>query len=849
MVAAMPSENLRRSPSAKPHARLGYTSARHFVDILTILAIGLGFVACSGSTEDVLAKVRALQNEGRVQESIPLLSKLIDEGNRDGEAMYRYGRALSLTGYPGRGIWALDSALNDPEWFVKASHQIALDAYRAKNQELTLQTLERLRADRTDSHEDDLAALLLELRVRVEMRRQYDVALELAETILDDYPDEQEAVRLKAVALIGLKQTDEAYDLIREAGILASEVSGGGADLAAAGDTPESAQAELAVDLKASDSKVLEVYWCTVRATFKREAGETDEASEIIDDCLGRYPSEFGLVNESIKLYTKLNRYDRVLEILRAAYADRPEDRDLRLALVQYLSSISDEKGAESILRETLDDAIEAAKENPGDAELVVAMRWVDYGGYLFEKRRKKEALDAYDEALAILGERASPQFLFKHADALILAGRYDDALAIAGRTPIEVHAPMIRGRVAFERHDFDQAIKELDGAALLWPDNAPIRYYLARSHEGVGDFDRAVEEYRQAMRADPTLSAVRERLARLHLAEGRVRHASTILSFVSPRKASEASTEMRLLEIEVNARLGLETRLAVPPTPELPPEVVRRRAMHALSRGLRMQSDPLAAERFLATLEKEIKSSSERNLFLRERVNLLLAGGEVDQALELAAKRASRQPKDLDVALALGQALVAGGSKLTQAEGILRLVVENRPDEVDAWISLGKLAEQKGDRAAAIKAYDRALQITPESWDALSPRLDQMVADGTPDQALARHQSFVEMDNPFDGVAALDLAKRLGDGDANREKRVALAKRAIRFGAGSEALDLLTELDPEAAAEYSQSSHARSRKDSGKAQPAAARSPKQAAENPTESAPEASPTSTKATS
>ena len=254
-------------------------------------------------------------------------------------------------------------------------------------------------------------------------------------------------------------------------------------------------------------------------------------------------------------------------------------------------------------------------------------MRWVDYGGYLFEKRRKKEALDAYDEALAILGERASPQFLFKHADALILAGRYDDALAIAGRTPIEVHAPMIRGRVAFERHDFDQAIKELDGAALLWPDNAPIRYYLARSHEGVGDFDRAVEEYRQAMRADPTLSAVRERLARLHLAEGRVRHASTILSFVSPRKASEASTEMRLLEIEVNARLGLETRLAVPPTPELPPEVVRRRAMHALSRGLRMQSDPLAAERFLATLEKEIKSSSERNLFLRERVNLLLAG------------------------------------------------------------------------------------------------------------------------------------------------------------------------------------------------------------------------------
>jgi tetratricopeptide (TPR) repeat protein len=779
---------------------------------LLVAVVTLGMTACSKSQEQILDEVRALQSAGRIDESIPILIELIEDGNRDGEALYRYGRALSLTGRPGRGLWALDSALDDSDWFVRASHQIALNAYRAKNQELTIETLERLRRDRTDSHAEDLQALLLELRVRVETRRQYEESLELAETILDDYPDEGEAIRLKAVALLGLKETDEAYELIREAGLLASgfdpAVEGANLLVEDVGAPKRSADAEGQPEISGSETDLSEsdkqqdAYWCTVRATFKREAGEADEAAEIFDECLGRFPAHKGLINEAVKLFEEMERYDRVLEILLKANKDEPGDRDLRFALVQYLGAIGDRPRAELVLRESLDEAIESSEKDGGRSRSIIAKRWVDLGGYLVEQDKRKEALDAFDEALVILGDQASPGFLFQHADALILAERYDDALAIAERTPVEVHVPMIRGRVAFERNQYANAIEELDKAALLWPNNAPIRYYLARSSEGIGDFDRAIEEYRQAIRSDPKLSAARERLAKLHLAEGRIRHADAILSFISARESSTPSLEMSLLGIEVRARLGRDLSLLLPSSNDHTPEELRHRAVESLSRGLQLQSTQLLALRTLVAVEKTVDPIL-RNMIMRERVSLLLALGQPDKAIKLAQRRAAESPDDIDVALALGRALVAKGAGLSEAKALLNLVIDARPDEYQALASLGEIASQEGDAETSLILYERAFELAPIEWRVMQPLLERLDDEGESATALDRLRSFINKDNPYSGVAALELARRLGDDPETLGERTALAERAVRFSGGAEALDLLTQLNPEAAQDY----------------------------------------------
>ena len=196
----------------------GLRSHRLLPIVLCLFGL-FGLFGCTRSSEDRLEEVRRLQREGSIQESIPLLIELIEAGNPSGEVLYRYGRALSGLGQPARSVWALDAALDDPEWFVVASQQLALDSYRSGNLDLTIQVFERLRSENREAYESDVTALLLEARAFVETGRHYKEALERADVIIEKFPEREEAVRIKAAALLGLKRPEEAFELIRKVGV------------------------------------------------------------------------------------------------------------------------------------------------------------------------------------------------------------------------------------------------------------------------------------------------------------------------------------------------------------------------------------------------------------------------------------------------------------------------------------------------------------------------------------------------------------------------------------------------------------------------------------------------------
>jgi len=776
-----------------------------------------------------------------MEESIPILIELIEGGNREGEILYRYGRALSLTGKAERSVWALDAAREDPDWFVRASQQLAIDAHRGGNFEFAMEVFERLHEEAPGEGEDDLMALLLEARVLVDSQDHFEEALELLDTILERFPEEETAVRMKAVVLLALKRPDDAYALLRASGVAPAadgsrEGKGDGekaaagqgsiaagdtvAESAAAAGTDEATEADEDSDFYLEfEDEAREAYWCAVRASFKREAGEIDEATKIVDECLVKFPNATELITEAVKLYAELGRDDRVQEILEKAYEKSPDDPEIRGALVQYLGRLGESKEVEKILRKTVDDAIAAGRGATNET----ASYWVDLAGFLMEAGRVGEALVAFDSANDILGDEASPDLLLREAEALIRAREYDLALEMANKTPVEVHGLMLRGRIAFEKGEFEQALDLLGEAALQWPDNAPIRYYRARAAEGVGNFNLAVEEYRQAVRSDATLAAARERLAKLHLAEGDFREASGILSFQSPRKPSTPSTAMRILMVEVEARRGSEPDLNIPPDREYPVERVRRETIKALLRGIEGRTNPKVAAGVLAELEKE-SVAPIRGAFLRERVSALISLDDIDGAVREARAGLAARPADLDTKLALARALVAQGKDLDGAARLLREFLKERAEDVEALTLQGDLEAARGNVAAADESYERALGFAPDLWDALGPRIAHLVDAGKRDEAIRRLEAFVTRDAPYDGRGALELARRLPADADSKERRARLAKQAIRFGAGQEAVDLLRELDPAAAARFAPPASA-ARKPSGPSAPEATES------------------------
>lgn len=722
-----------------------------------------------GSPEDQikLAEIRGLINTGRIQETIDRCIELIESGNRQGELLFIYGRALAIAGRPGRARWSLDAAMEDPIWIISAAHQLAQDNYQATNYDVVLDVLDRLAANRPDPETKDLFAMTLRGRAYLGTRQNYDEALEIFDEILEIQPDHEEALRLKGVALLGLKRSDEAWEIIKQGRDNASDT---------------------ALALDATDR---EAYWCGIQVTFNREAGKLAEAEEILEACLVDHPTSSGLIQEASDLYGAQGRYDEIVKAMRSAHETAPDNAEFRQALVLQLRALGRSAEAEEVLRNAIEITPDELAGEP----------WVALAGFLVDAGRLHEGLDAYEKAMSLLGGTLPPELLFSYAEALIQAERYDEANAIVEKTPIEVHRPMIRGRVAYEQAQYELARKELEEAAKLWPGNAPIRYYLARTAEGLGDFGTAIEEYRQSMRSDSKLTEPKERLARLHLAEGRVRHAMSILRFSGTEATGTPSPESRLIEIEIQAMLGVEPDLSrLVPDPKRPINEIRRLAVEGFSRGVRTRSGPEAVVEALDVLADSVELEN-KDILLGERIRHLLLLERAGEAQKMARAAVQERPRSDSARLWLARALAAADPDTQEAQELLVTVRSESSIGAEARTTLGELVLHGGDAATAEKLFREALQIDPKISVAMRGLAEALVALDRKSEAENRLKVYLAEHGPYDGAAALQLGQLLEgttpSSDSDNDPRIKLAKRAVRFGAGQPAIDFLVQLDP----------------------------------------------------
>ncbi len=750
-------------------------SSRLLNRISRVLALFMAttLVACGTADRDDLDEIRAMQADGRLAESVDRLRELVEGGDRRAEVLYRYGRGLTALGEIGRAVWALDAVIGDPDYAVPAAKALAVNAIRGRNFELALATLDRLRAEQTDAaSEDDVQILILEARALLESRRHYDRALEVVEKILEIDPEREDAQRYRVLALLGNRQSDEAYEAIR-----------------AIADA-ETSEADESPDRNADQT---DPYWCGIASSFHRESGNIEMAREVVEECLERFPSALGLIDEAIKIYTIQQKSGEALAVLRAAFDAEPENAQIRVPLVLQLRAMGRYTDAEAVIRGALER--EAEKEFPDSADL--ANLWSDLGRFLIDREKLDEGLAAFDEVTALVGDAVSPDFLFAQAEAMIRVGRYDEALQIADTTTIDVHRPMIRGRIAFERGDFETAREELESAAKVWPNNAPIRYYLARSAEGLGEFNQAIEEYRQAIRSDRAIAAPRVRLGQIHLAEDRVVQAAIMMSFASPKENALASVESKLVTAEIQARSGVQIDLQnLPRDSKQSAEEVLSSVVRAVSRGLRARAGPEAAEQWLGSLSE--KSGGHLQTFLfRERILNLIESGQIENAVKRARTRVADHPEDIQARMALALALREEDAGLEEARTLLVDAIVERPYDPVALTRLGEVEGLRGEPEPALTHFEAALSLAPKSPEAILGLARALDALGRRSEAVARLESFLTRDNPIAGRAALQLALFLEKSDATEDRRIKLGLRALRFGAGQSAIDLLKSIDP----------------------------------------------------
>jgi len=714
---------------------------------------------CSGDDEDLIERIKRLNQQGQYEESRAILVDAIEGGRNDPETLLAYGLTLSQMMRRSRAYWPLSAAMEDPELLETAAMQLASNALAIENWEIARRTMDRL----LEVEPDFVPALVLRGRASLSTRRNYEEALEDFDRVLELEPDHMVALRSRANALLGLNRPEEALVAIEEASSLSEE---------------------RASDLAGGSSE--DGFWCIVAASFALDSGEREEAKALYEGCLERFPSERRVLTAAVEFFRATGEAARVEEILRAAVEASPDGRECRIALVLNLESSGEGEEALQLLRDA------TASEQ---AELA-AVAWLDLAGFTKKRGDSEGALAAYQKAKDGFDE-PPPELFLAMAETLIQMLRYDEALDLIDESPVAVHRLMVAGRVSLERGDDEQALESFTRVVTIWPDNAPARYYAGLSAERLGDFDRATEEYRHTIRADAEMTEGRQRLARLYMSEGDDDLALNILRQGSATGEEALDANLRLLELELLGRLGRRVAdiNALPFDPNEPVEDVEARSVAAIASGMRVGRGPERAIQYLLPLIGESPGPAYGVPF-RILVEELLRAERVDDALRLAksAVAAHSEIAEFHVSLALVEIAQAIGNE--PGRDALTRALELDPACVPALNEIARLDHSLGRFETARGYFQRALEEMPDDGSAALGLVESLIALGRQEQAEKQLEELLRLHRPFDGELALRLAElREARGASEVARTRALAQRAQRFGAKERAAELMARL------------------------------------------------------
>ena len=157
--------------------------------------------------------------------------------------------------------------------------------------------------------------------------------------------------------------------------------------------------------------------------------------------------------------------------------------------------------------------------------------------------------------------------------------------------------------------------------------------------------------------------------------------------------------------------------------------------AQYTLGLTALAQNDRAAAENaFQSVLKLNPRAAAARLQLAR----LQLARGEAAGALESAEEVSRERPDDVDAAVLLSKSLRANGD-LPRAERELASRISRNPGAAPLHVEHGWVALQSNEVPAARKAFEEALRLSPNSYDALVGLVTTDIAQRNTTNARAR--------------------------------------------------------------------------------------------------------------
>lgn len=288
-------------------------------------------------------------------------------------------------------------------------------------------------------------------------------------------------------------------------------------------------------------------------------------------------------------------------------------------------------------------------------------------------------------------------------------------------------------GRITFEQGESRQSLSYWRRLLGHNPDNAAAKYYLARTKEqlkfgvaaaqayeaglqalSANDQAAALDAFSQSAAANPAFDSALLQAGRLALSAGRAKQAEKLWQRFLQRHPHNLEAQNNLRVAQAQQTWG----------------VAAGKAFYEgqLRYGRGQVAD--AAEAF-------IRASDANKKYLDAAIwaaRSLSESGQTKRAVPYWRRVLALRPKDATATFYLRQAQAVPAQqaalettlndgiaayqagKAQQAAQIFKAITQKAPDDAAAWAWLGRLAFERGDKAEAVRAYQKAVGLEPQN-------------------------------------------------------------------------------------------------------------------------------------
>ena len=610
-----------------------------------------------------------------------------------------------------------------------------------------------------------------ELRRAIELdpnpAEKQDASIKLAELYLMLAPEKQYLDEVEATANGLLKKDPKSFDghrLTAELLFLRARQSyqGGHAD------TARNLLRDSIVEYrKANDAKPDQVNVVLALARSLVVDQQLPEAETLYKSLLEKQKSLTTGYMELYRLYAFQNRISDAEGVLKKAIVENPKDYSYltMLAAHYYQTKHKDE------MVKLLNQIKSHAKEYPN--------AYLNVGDFYLRLNDADEAIRQYKEGISADGKRKAT-YQKRIIEVLIRQGQRAMAAemneAILRENPKDADARGLQASLLLEKGDVQKAVAELQSVVTSAPDNFVAQFNLGRAHYSRGEYEQARQRYSEAIRVRPDYLPARVALAQLQVRRGEyeaaLKSAAEIMALDKLNAAAkliESAAFLGLKKYDL-ARQVLDIMLKMDPNST---DALFQLGVVNLAEG----KYPAAEEYFRKAYQLEAANSRG----LMGQVEVLMAQGKEDGAIQLLQREIEKHPKRSDYHLALGNTGVRAGKydlAISEFQTVVNLAEKNSKAAGDAYLRMGETYRRKGDLNNAVAVLQKARETLPDSSLVINTLALILDAAGRKHEARMAYEQCLKVD-PRNGVALNNLAYLLAENNGDLDQALTYAQRA----------------------------------------------------------------------